>query len=137
MEDRKGAPVRPHNTPAEPKGMLSRHQGEPVDHKLYQTVVGKLMYYTQKIMIKGINATRELSKHLQNPGPEHWDAVKYMTRFLKKEQGQIHITYQTPRELQFVAMVNTNFATNVEDQKSISGAIYTLGGAIIGWFSKT
>ena len=36
-----------------------------------------------------------------------------------------------------MAMVNTNFATNVEDQKSILGAIYTLGGAIIGWSNKT
>ena len=88
-------------------------------------------------MIEGINGTRELSKHLQNPGPEQWDVVEYIAGFLKKEQGQIHITYQTSRELQFVAMVDTNFATNVEDWKSVSGAIYTLGGAIIGWSNKS
>ena len=95
--------------------MLSRHQGEPVDHKLYQTIAEKLMYYMQKIMIEGINATRELSKHLQNPGLKHWDVVEYITGFLKKEQGQIHFTYQTPRELQFVAMVNAYFVTNMQD----------------------
>ena len=57
--------------------------------------------------------------------------------FSQKNKGQIHITNQTPRELQFVAMVNISFATNVEVCKSVSGAIYTLGGAIIGWSSKT
>ena len=93
--------------------MLSRHQGEPVDHKLYQITVGKLMYYTQKIMIEGINATKELPNHLQIPGPEHWDVVKYIAGFLKKEQGQIHITYQTLRELQVVAMVDASFATSM------------------------
>ena len=94
------------------------------------------MYYTQKIIIEGINAAKELLKHLQIPGPDQWDVAKYIAGFLKKEQGQIQITYRTPRELQFVTMVNANFPTNVKDCKIISGAIYTLRGAIIGWSSK-
>src|SRR5688572_3697210 len=112
--------------------MLQKNQGKKVDHKLYRTVVGKLMYYTQKIMVEGANATRELSRHLQNPSQEHWDAIKYMAGYLKKGRGNIKITYWKLRSTKFIAMVNASYATNKDNQKSVTGAVYTLGGTFIG-----
>jgi len=41
-----------------------------------------------------------------------------------------------PKEMRFVVLVDANFATNKDERKSVSGAIYTLGGSIIGWTSK-
>src|SRR5688500_13987508 len=34
-------------------------------------------------------------------------------------------------------MVDANFETDKEDRKSISGGIYTLGGCIVSWISKS
>ena len=34
-------------------------------------------------------------------------------------------------------MVDSNFATNKDTRKSVSGIVSTLGGCIIGWVSKT
>lgn len=137
VEDRKQGPVKLRNTPAEPKSVLLKNLGQIVDQKLYRTIVGKMMYLTQKVMIEGSNATRELSRHLQNPGPEHWKAVEYFAGYLKKEKGRIKLTYRRPHETRFIGMVDANFATNPDDRKSVSGAVYTLGGSIIGWTCKT
>ena len=95
------------------------------------------MYLTQKIMIEGSNTTRELSQHLQNPRVNHWNAIKYFAGYLKREKGKIKITYRSPREPRYVGMVDANYATNTDDWKSISGAIHTLGGLIVGWNCKT
>ena len=47
------------------------------------------------------------------------------------------LTYRRPRELRFMAVADSNYATDKHDRKSVSGAIYTLGGAITGWMSKS
>ena len=54
------------------------------------------MYFTQKIMVEGLNATQELLRHLQNPGKEHWEAIKYIAGYLKKEKENIKIVYRKP-----------------------------------------
>lgn len=77
--------VRHRTAPTEPK-CLTKHKGKPIEQKFYHTIVGKAMYLTQKIKIKGINAIRELLRHLQNSGPEHWNVVKHLAGYMKKEK---------------------------------------------------
>ena len=117
--------------------MLQEGEGQIVDEKQFRTVVGKIMYLTQKLMVKGINAARELTKYFGCPKIEHWKSVEYFAGFLKKEKEHIRLTYQKPKEMRFVAMVDSNYATDKETRKSISGAIYTVGGGITGWTSKS
>ena len=39
--------------------------------------------------------------------------------------------------MQFLGLVNANYATDKDERKSVSGGIFTLGGSIIGWSSKS
>lgn len=50
---------------------------------------------------------------------------------------QLFLVYRKPRELRVVAMVDSNYATNKDDRRSVSGAIYTIGGTTTNWMSKT
>jgi hypothetical protein len=34
-------------------------------------------------------------------------------------------------------MVDSNYATNIDDRGSVTGAIFTVGGAIMNWSSLT
>jgi hypothetical protein len=36
-----------------------------------------------------------------------------------------------------MAMVDSNYATNTDDRRSVTGAIFTIGGTITNWISKT
>jgi hypothetical protein len=40
-------------------------------------------------------------------------------------------------ELRVLSHMDSNYATDKEDRRSVSGAIHTVGGTIINWMSKT
>jgi hypothetical protein len=54
-----------------------------------------------------------------------------------RSEKSIKITYRKPRELCPVAIVDSNYATNLDDRRSVSQAIFTVGGTITNWISKT
>jgi len=56
---------------------------------------------------------------------------------LKSQKGKIKLTLQPPNETRFIGLVDANFATDKDNKKSISGGIYTLGGCIVSWISKS
>ena len=62
--------------------------------------------------------------------------MEHFVGYLKKEKENIKISYRKPAELRFMAVADSNFATDKHDRRSISGAIYTVGGTVIGWLSK-
>ena len=47
------------------------------------------------------------------------------------------ICYRKPNDLKGIDFCDANYATNIDDRKSVSGAVYTLGGMVTGWSSKT
>ena len=117
--------------------MLQSHENKTeLEAKMYQSIVGKAMYVTTKVMIEGANAVRELSKFFKSPKLQHWVALVHFVGYLKGQQGAIVLTIREPMETHFIGLVDANFATNLGDCKSISGGIYTLGGSIISWSSK-
>jgi len=122
--------------PGKPGENLEVTDDDFIDDKAYRTIVGKIMYLTNKLMIEGMNAAREMSKFFMRPQKQHWKAVKQFVGYLKQEQSMIMLTYRKPLELRFMAVADSNYATDKHDRKSVSGAIYTLGGTITGWMSK-
>ena len=64
-------------------------------------------------------------------------AVERFVGYLKKFKEDIKLTYRKPRELRVGLNVDTNYATNKDDRKSVTAAFYTLGGTLTNWVSKT
>jgi hypothetical protein len=108
-----------------------------VNPEKYRSIVGKIMYLVTKVFVEGYNAARELSKHFQKPVQHHWKELERLVGYLKANEKSINITYRKPRELCPMAMVDSNYATNLDDRRSVTGAIFTVGGTIINWISKT
>ena len=63
--------------------------------------------------------------------------MNHFARYLKKEKGNIKMTSKKPKEMQFVGVVDSSFATDKNSRKSVSGAIYTIGKCIVRWTSKS
>ena len=95
------------------------------------------MYLVTQIWAEGCNTARELTRHFSSPGEEHWNGVFRMAGYLKKHKDEIFITYMKPEELRPGVMIDGAYATSKYDRKSVSGAIFTLGGMIVGYFSRT
>jgi hypothetical protein len=55
---------------------------------------------------------------------------------LKENEKGVKLTYQRPKELRVVSNGNSNYGTNKEDRRSVSGHIHTVGETIVSWMSK-
>ena len=82
------------------------------------------------------NSVRKLSQHMSNPGEEHWKSMERMVGYMKGKSFY-GICYRKPNDLKGIDFCDANYATNIDDRKSVSGAVYTLGGMVTGWSSKT
>jgi hypothetical protein len=93
---------------------------------MYRKVVGKIMYLACKIFPEGSNAARELAQQFSNPGAEHWIKVMKYVGYLKQHKKPIKMTYKKPQDLRVVSNVDSNYETNKEDRRSVSGHLHTV-----------
>jgi hypothetical protein len=115
----------------------SKWVSDPMEHTMYRRLVGKIMFLVVKIFPEGANAARELARHFSNPGPMHWDELARYIGYLKVMESEIRLIYRKPKEMRALSYVDSNYATDKEDRRSVSGGIHTVGGTIINWMSKT
>ena len=76
---------------------------------------------------------------MEKPTEQHWKAVRHVVGYFKKEmeeKGTCALRICQPKNLNIVGWTDSDFATDTDDRKSISGYILTLGGAIVNWHSK-
>ena len=130
-----GREVKPANTPGFPGKSLVKNEGESLDKDGYRKVLGKLMWFTKKLLPECANPIRELAMYMDNPGKEHWRALDRMIGYLQGVKGVLNM--RKPKSLKVEAFVDSNFATNKESRKSVTGYVLTIGGCIVGWSSKT
>ena len=101
-------------------------------HSLYKTMTEKLMYLAQKTMPEVFNAVRELASHINAPGDKHVIKMRRTVGYVKPVQHNL-LVLQRLFKLQSISKTNSNFATNAEDQKSVTGHLHMLGGIIANW----
>jgi len=100
----------------------------------YRQAIGSLIYLMTGTRPDISWIVSKLSQFLDKPGPTHVIAVKRLLRYI---QGTKHytITY-SPTNGQLVGYVDSDWAGDIEDRRSTTGFIITLGGAPISWKSK-
>jgi hypothetical protein len=101
-------------------------------------MVGKILYFVKKISPICVNACRELSQHLENPGEAHWKAVECLLGFLYADKKHRHMTkMRTPKELHPMDFVDSAFAINPDTRKSTSAYLGTIGAhSLVTWSIK-
>ena len=91
-ESSTGHTTRVQKTPGKPKETLEKHEGDPIKHKQYREILGKLMFYVTKISPECSYSCGQLARQMHNPGPKHWDAMGRIIGYLKgkehHERGQ-------------------------------------------------
>lgn len=121
-----------------------------VDIKVYQQLIGKLMYLSCGTQPDISFVVGQLSKQNADPQAGYLKAAKQVVRYLK---GTMHLgliygahsqsedkakTKTLARQLPFglVKYVDNNYAGNPEDRKLMMGHCFFINGAIISWCSK-
>ena len=122
-------------TPGLTNSVLRNNNGEIININDYRSFLGRLMYYVTKIGPDCANAVRELSQYMSNPGTEHWKQMTRVIGYLKGKEKHT-LVFRKPERLQLLSYVDSNFATNPDMRRSVTGMICTIGGMITFWMSK-
>lgn len=117
-------------TPGFPGESLIREtENEVVDLNDYRRILGKATWFTQKILPENANANRELSVSMDHPTETHWKSLGRMIGYIK--QADCRLKIRKPVDLLVRGFSDSNYATNKETRKSVTGYILTLGGAFL------
>ncbi|XP_057779777.1 secreted RxLR effector protein 161-like [Salvia miltiorrhiza] len=103
----------------------------------YSNIVGSIMYCmicTRPDLSHAISVT---SRYMSEPGKTHWEALKWILRYMRKT-SDFGILFEQTNESQksvLIGYVDSDYAANVDTRKSQTSYIFTLHGAAMSWKS--
>jgi hypothetical protein len=130
------------NTPLEPgtrfsKGMCPQTDSEITDMKMfpYRAVIGSLMHIMVCTRPDIAAAVGILSRFMENPGKQHWNGVMRIIQYLKKTKTT-GLTFNRLSTSDIYGFCDSDWAGDIDDNKSTTGWVFIYGGAAISWQSK-
>ena len=107
---------------------------EAVMNEEYRSIIGKILYLVKKVEPNCANAVRELSSFLDNPSIEHWKHVRRLAGYIYKYSRPLKM--RAPKDLRVIGCVDSDWANDRIDRKSIGGYLITIGNCLVDWSSK-
>ena len=99
----------------------------------YASVVGSLMYAMLCTMPDICYVVSIVSRYQSNPGSEHWTGVKHILKYLNRTKHYFLVF--GGEDLTVQGYTDSDFQSDIDDRKSISGFVFTLGKGAISWRS--
>ena len=100
----------------------------------YSSAVGSLMYAMVCTRPDIAHAVGVVSRFLSNPGRAHWDAVKWIMRYLCGT-SRLKLSFGSGKPV-LVGYTDADMAGDVDARKSTSGYLITFSGGAVSWQSK-
>ena len=114
-------------TPEEVNDMASIPYSNGVESIMYSMVCSRLDL---------AHAINVVSKFMANPGRVHWEALKWLLRYIK---GSVNLCLvfgkQEISSNKLVGYIDANFVGNIDIRKFLTGYVFTLFGTAISWKS--
>ena len=100
----------------------------------YALAIGSLMYVMICTTLDIAYAMEVVSIFMPNPSKQHYEAVKWMLRYLYGTTKKcLHFRRS---ELKLEGYVDVDFANEIDNWKSTIGYVFTLGTTAINWISQ-
>ncbi|GKC29552.1 hypothetical protein Tco_1036846, partial [Tanacetum coccineum] len=97
-----------------------------MDRVPYASAVGSLMYAMVCTRPDLAYAVGVVSRFLSNPGKKHWEAVKWIFRYLRGT-SKLGITFGNGKPM-LVSFTDSDMTGNKDNMKSTSGYLMTFAG---------
>ena len=75
-----------------------------------------------------------VSRFLSNPGRQHWEAVKWIMRYLRGT-SKLKLTFGSGKPV-LIGYTDSDMAEDVDNRKSTSGYLMTFPGGAVSWQSR-
>jgi hypothetical protein len=118
--------------------LFTEDEKEHMSHIPYSNVVGYLMYVMICTRPDLAHVVRVVSRFMHNPGKEHWNAVKWILRYLKgNSQFGLLFDKNSVKDIGVMGFVegfvDSDFAGDLDKRRSISGYVFSLCGSAVSW----
>ncbi|RVW34206.1 Retrovirus-related Pol polyprotein from transposon TNT 1-94 [Vitis vinifera] len=100
----------------------------------YASAVGSLMYAMVCTRPDIAYAVGVVSRFLSNPGRHHWEAVKWIMRYLRGT-SKLKLTFGSGKPI-FVGYTDSDMTGDVDNRRSTSGYLMTFSGGAVSWQSR-
>lgn len=130
------------STPVDLSTKLTTEMGPPdaagraeMESVPYQEAVGSILFAAQVTRPDIQFAVNMVSRFIKNPGKAHWNAVKRILRYLR---GTIDkkLIYRRDDTSELHGYCDADWASDVEDRRSVTGYVFMMNGGAITWNSK-
>lgn len=101
----------------------------------YASAIGSVMYAMTCTRPDVAYALSMTGRFQQNPGEEHWKAVKTILKYLRRTK-EYFLVYGGQQELSVTGYTDASFQTDHDDYKSQSGYVFVLNGGAVSWNSS-
>lgn len=108
--------------------------GEDMSDVPYSSAVGSLMYAMVCTRPDIAHAVGVVSRFLSNPAKSHWEAVKWIFRYLRGT-SKLCLTFGRCK-CYLAGYTDADMAGDLDSRKSTSGYIFTFSGGAISWQSR-
>ena len=95
----------------------------------YASTIGSLMYAMVCTRPGIAHAMEVVSRFMSRPEKQHWQAVKWILKYLRGSSDTFLCF--TGASLKLQGYVDANFACDIDSRKSTVGFVFTLGGTTI------
>jgi hypothetical protein len=131
------------STPLQPNQKLTKkmspqtpEEREAMENIPYRKAVGRLMYLAIATRGDIAYAIGVLARFSEDPGMQHWNALKHLLRYLKGTMDH-KLTYApTASKEPFVVYTDADHGGNPDNGRSTSGYIVKMGTGAISWSSR-
>lgn len=100
----------------------------------YSSAVGSLMYAMVCTRPDLAYAVGTVSRFLSNPGREHWNAVKWIMRYLRGTSN-MKLCFGNEKPV-LVGYTDSDMAGDIDSRRSTSGYLITYAGGAVAWQSR-
>ena len=133
--------AKPVNTPLGGNFKLSKRSYPSIEEENkkmgaipYSSVVGSLMYAMVCTRPDIAHIVGVVRRFLENPNKEHWEAVKWIFKYLRGT-SKLCLSFGKGKSV-LEGYIDANMASDLDGRKSTSGYLFTFVGGAISWQSK-
>ena len=112
----------------------SKKEKEDITSTIYSLAVGSLMYAMVCTQPDIAHAVGVVSRFMVNPGKDHWEAVKWIFRYLRGS-SKLFLTFGDFKPV-LEGYVDANWAGDLNGRKSTSRYLFTFAGGAVSWQSR-
>ncbi|CAA0827424.1 Uncharacterized mitochondrial protein AtMg00810 [Striga hermonthica] len=100
----------------------------------YSSAVGSLMYAMVCTKPDIAHAVGVVSRYLSNPGKDHWEAVKWILRYLRGSANK-SLSFGKGNQV-LEGYTDADMAGDLDSRKSTLGFVFTFAEGAVSWQSK-